>query len=100
MTLGEVLDAAAATAGVKPMAGDAGETVWSSGDLVFAVLDPSGAASFRLDPVLAAAARRTPDTGSSERGPEWVTFRPPAVDPHAVDRATAWFQAAARRAGS
>jgi hypothetical protein len=100
MTLGEVLAAAGATAGIEPTAGDAGETVWSSGDLVFAVIDPSGAASFRLDPVLAAAARRTPDAGSSERGPEWVIFRPPAVDQHAVDRATAWFLAAARRVGS
>jgi hypothetical protein len=101
MTLGEVLDAAAAMVGVEPTGGDGAETTWASGGIVYAVLGASGAAaSFRLDAVLAAAARRTPDAGPSDRGDEWVTFAPQVVDAHAVDRATAWFLAAARRAGS
>lgn len=76
-----------------------GATTWSMEDVAFATLDAAGTtASFRLDPVLAGAARRTPDTGPSFLGPEWVEFRPAVVDAHAADRATAWFLAAIRRA--
>jgi hypothetical protein len=56
------------------------------------------AAEFRLDPAVAGAARRTPDTAASERGPEWVRFAPSTLDPHAADRAVAWLGSAARRA--
>ena len=77
-----------------------GATTWSMDGVAFAALDASGStASFRLDPVLAGAARRTPDTGSSFLGSEWVDFRPALLDAHAADRATAWFRAAIRRAG-
>ena len=103
MTLREVLEDAAALVGDEApgaVAVDgAGVTTWSSRGTDFAALDAAGAtAAFRLDPVLAGAARRTPDVGASARGAEWVEFRPAALDGHAIDRATAWFLAALRRA--
>ena len=63
----------------------------------FARLEPATAA-FRLDAVLAPAALRTPDTSTSPLGPEWVGFAPPVIDSFAVDRASAWLEAAWRRA--
>lgn len=103
MTLREVLDDAAALAGADgSLAVDvdaAGAISWSSGGTEFANVDATGlTAAFRLDTVLAGAARRTPDVGSSSRGADWVEFRPPVLDGHATDRATAWFLAALRRA--
>ena len=56
------------------------------------------AAEFRLDPLVAKAALRTPDTSPSKRGADWVRFSPAAVDGHAVDRAQAWLASAWRRA--
>jgi hypothetical protein len=67
-------------------------------DRAMAIVGADGNASFRLDPAVAAAARRTPDTGESDRGPEWVRFAPADLDAHGVDRARAWFESAARRA--
>jgi hypothetical protein len=104
-TLRDLLEAAAAAADddapwpiIAERAAD-GSTTWSMEDVAFASLDASGTtASFRLDPVLAGAARRTPDTGASFLGPDWVEFRPTVLDGHAADRATAWFLAAVRRA--
>ncbi|MBI3751644.1 MAG: hypothetical protein HY263_08335 [Chloroflexi bacterium] len=52
----------------------------------------------RLDPAIARAATRTPDTAPSDRGPEWVRFAPRELDDHAVDRLEAWFAFARRRA--
>jgi hypothetical protein len=46
----------------------------------------------RLDPRVAAAALRTPDTTPSVRGPGWVSFAPETFDRYAVDRATAWLE--------
>lgn len=76
-----------------------GVMTWSVGDRAFAVLGPSGV-EIRLDPPIAAAATRTPDTGPSARGPEWVRFDPKEIDGHAVDRLRAWLELAYRRAGS
>lgn len=99
-TLRETLSVAAGQAGVTPAVAPDGAMEWARDANTFATLDARGSrAAFRLDPVLATAARRTPDTGSSSRGPEWVEFEPGALDGHAIDRATAWFAAAARRAG-
>jgi hypothetical protein len=56
-------------------------------------------AELRLDPEVAEAARRTPSTGASQRGPDWVVFAPPELDQHARDRAEAWFLSAWRHAG-
>jgi hypothetical protein len=99
MTLAEVLAAAAADAALEPGQVSETGTVWSVGELAYATLDASGAvAAFRLDPVLAGAARRTPDTRPSSHGEAWVEFAPRALDDHGADRARAWFIAAARRA--
>jgi hypothetical protein len=100
MTLAEVLTAAAAALDIEPEADAGGETSWRRGTTTFAALDATGlVASFRLDQTLAAAAQRTPDVSASSRGPVWVEFSPSELDGHALDRATAWFQAAHRRAG-
>jgi hypothetical protein len=98
--MGEVLAAAAASLPDRPAtASDAGgATEWSAGDVAFARLERDGTAEFRLAPAVAAAARRTPDTMDSSRGPDWVRFRPGDLDGHAIDRATAWFGSAWRRA--
>jgi hypothetical protein len=75
-----------------------GVVTWSRGSAPFAALDASGI-EVRLDAVIAVAASRTPDTAPSARGPEWVRFSPPELDPHALDRLEAWLQLAYRRAG-
>ena len=74
-----------------------GVMTWSAGDRAFATLGPSGV-EVRLDPPIADAARRTPDTGPSPRGPEWVRFDPRELDGHATDRLRAWLELAYRRA--
>lgn len=74
-----------------------GATTWSHRGKPFAVLGPTGI-EIRLDPAIAAAATRTPDTAPSPRGPEWVRFSPRELDGHAVDRLEAWFELAYRRA--
>ena len=99
LTLADVLDAAAEGVDRVKVVTDEGATTWSLGSVSFAALDGSGA-SFRLDPLVAAAALRTPDTGPSPRGADWVSFSPSVVDDHAIDRAEAWFLSAARRASS
>jgi hypothetical protein len=70
---------------------------WRRGGRAFAAAG-GGAAEFRLDPLVAKAALRTPDTQPSNRGAEWVRFSPQALDDHAVDRAEAWLASAWRRA--
>jgi hypothetical protein len=70
---------------------------WSIDGIVFATADDVRA-EFRLAPPVAAAALRTPDTGPSARGADWVVFTPAALDGHAIDRATAWLASAWRRA--
>ena len=72
-------------------------TTWSRAGLPFGVLGPDGI-ELRLDPAIAAAATRTPDTAPSPRGAEWVRFNPRELDGPAVDRLTAWFELAYRRA--
>jgi hypothetical protein len=87
---------AADRADARPSTAD-GITTWSRGGTTFAVLGSEGV-ELRLDPAIAAAATRTPDTGPSPRGTEWVRFNPRELDGHAVDRLTAWFDLAYRRA--
>lgn len=50
----------------------------------------------RLGRDIADAARRTPGTGPSDRGDEWVSFSPGAWNEHAIDRLRAWFRVAWR----
>lgn len=75
-----------------------GSMTWSRGQTAFAVLSGSSV-ELRLDPAIAAAALKTPDTAASERGPEWVRYAPPTLEGHDLDRLTAWFALAHRRAG-
>ncbi len=75
-----------------------GVVTWSRGGAPFAALGPDGI-EIRLDPPIAAAAARTPDTAPSPRGPEWIRFSPRELDDHAVDRLEAWLELAYRRAG-
>jgi hypothetical protein len=73
-------------------------TTWSLGAMTFAVVD-GGTIELRLDPPVAAAALKTPDTAASQRGPEWVRYAPRTLEGHDLDRLTAWFALAHRRAG-
>jgi hypothetical protein len=101
VTVGAVLREAAASAGLDIADLPEGGTAFLVGDTRVAIVSVDGStAEFRLDPAVAAAAQRTPDTSTSERGPDWVRFSPTDVDGHAVDRAVAWLGSAARRAGA
>jgi hypothetical protein len=66
-------------------------------DRLFAIVSPR-TLEVLLDPIVAAAAARTPDTRPSERGPGWVRFEPRAAHPFALDRAEAWLRSAHRLA--
>jgi hypothetical protein len=98
-TLREVLDAAAAaTPDARIAPTDTGAITWSARGTVFAELSPDGGSvSFLLDPIVAAAAARTPDVRRSARGPGWIELTPRFVDGHVVDRAGAWFLSGHRR---
>lgn len=74
-------------------------TEYRRGGVRFAVVDSTGA-ELRLNPEIAEAARRTPSTTGSDRGPDWVRFAPPEIDRHAIDRGEAWFLSAWRAASS
>ena len=52
----------------------------------------------RLEPLVATAALRTPDTTESSRGRGWVRFAPAALDRFAADRVIAWIEHAWRHA--
>lgn len=97
LTLRDVLDAAAEDLDDLRLGGVGSTVSWAVGDTVFAAID-GGRAEFRLDPLVARAALRTPYTGPSARGAEWVAFAPEILDDGAVDRAEAWFLSAYRRA--
>ena len=99
LTLDELLAAAAEGLSGVTTADDGSIRTWSAGGQLFATLH-DGAAEFRLDPTIAGAALRTPDTAPSSRGPGWLAFTPAALDDAATDRAEAWFLSAHRRAVS
>jgi len=97
--LGEARDEVSARP--APGASDASSraTEWSVDGRTFATLDQAGTTvDLRLDPAVARAATRTPDTTPSKRGPEWVRFAPVLLDDPAIDRLEAWFAFAARHA--
>jgi hypothetical protein len=98
-TLAATLDEAAAELedAERSVAVDGKTVEWSIGGITFAAVGV-GRAEFRLDPMVGAAALRTPDTSASERGRDWVAFTPADLDRHAIDRATAWLASAWRRA--
>ena len=97
-SLARLLDELAALAPDIEASNANGVSTWARAGRVFATTGPSGV-ELRLDKAIAAAATRTPDTAPSPRGPEWVRFNPRELDGHAVDRVTAWFDLAYRRAG-
>ncbi len=97
LTLRDVLDAAAEELPDVRRSGAAAAVSWAVADLAFATLG-EGRAEFRLDPLVARAALRTPDTAPSTRGLDWVAFAPETLDDAAIDRAEAWFLSAYRRA--
>ncbi len=99
MNLREALDEALADLEDVEPGEDGGGVEWRRGGLRFAAL-AGDAAEFRLDPLVAKAALRTPDTSPSKRGADWVRFSPAVVDGHAVDRAQAWLASAWRQAES
>lgn len=100
MSLRGVLEAAATgLPDVVISTGPGGSLQWSHGGQAFAALSENGsAAEFALDAAVAVAAARTPDVIASGRGPGWVRFSPSVLDDHGVDRASAWFVSAHRRA--
>lgn len=96
---GLLTEAAETLAGVSASTDASGGLIWDRTGRPFATSSGDGATTeFRLDPAVAAAALRTPDTGPSRRGPDWISFRPAGLDDHALDRAEAWFGSAWRRA--
>ena len=99
MNVADVLREAADSSGVVSADAAEGGRAYLVGDTTVAVASADGSsAEFRLDPAVAAAAQRTPDTFASERGPDWVRFSPTELNEHAIDRAVAWLGSAARRA--
>ena len=100
MSLGALLtETAEELAGVSATVESSGGTLWDRTGRAFAVVSSDGlVAEFRLDPAVADAALRTPDTSRSRRGQDWVRFSPETPDDHALDRGEAWFGSAWRRA--
>jgi len=76
-----------------------GEMTYQRNRRVFAVRPERDVVEFRLSEDIAEAAQRTPDTGTSARGADWVRFSPSSWDEHAADRLDAWFRVAWRFAG-
>ena len=97
LTLTDVLGAAAEGLAGVSVDDDGALTTWSAGGHPFAHL-AAASAEFHLDPAVARAALRTPDTSPSGRGLGWVAFTPDVLDDAAVDRAEAWFLSAHRQA--
>ena len=99
MTLRELLTEAGEALVDVSVTSDAHGLVWDRTGRPFATSSADGlTAEFRLDPAVAVAALRTPDTKPSRRGPDWISFEPAGLDDHALDRAEAWFASAWRRA--
>lgn len=96
-SLQELFDELADQADVETADSSGGVREYLRAGRVFAAAD-DGAAEVLLHPEIAEAARRTPATNASARGPAWVRFSPPELDDHALDRAEAWFLSAWRAA--
>jgi hypothetical protein len=95
-TLGDVL------AGLLDEAGEVETPVdreYARGGVTFAARPTDDVVELRLGEEIGEAAMRTPETGPSGRGPDWVRFAPHEWDEHAFDRLEAWFLVAWRFAG-
>ncbi len=95
--IGAVIEATAADLEAVDRQAVDGGVEWSTGGIIFAAVS-GDRAEFRLARPVVAAALRTPDTTTSDRGPDWVAFAPRQFDGHAIDRAAAWLASAWRRA--
>ena len=95
--IGALIEATAADLEAVDRQAVDGGAEWSTGGIVFAAVS-GDRAEFRLARPVVAAALRTPDTSTSDRGPDWVAFKPRQLDGHAIDRAAAWLASAWRRA--
>jgi hypothetical protein len=97
MLAGLVLEVVGQLADVDRIDADEG-TVWQRSGRPFAAL-ATDTLEVRLQPPVARAALRTPDTGPSRRGEGWVRFAPPpSLDQFAADRVAAWIESAWRHA--
>jgi hypothetical protein len=76
---------------------DGEATIFSRAGHPFAAVAAS-ALEARLEPLVATAALRTPDTTESPRGRGWVRFSPASLDRFAADRVIAWIEHAWRHA--
>ena len=97
LSLADILAASAEEVDGIATDADGASTTWSAAGRVFATLS-GDRAEFHLDPLVVRAALRTPDTGPSPRGTEWIAFAPGVLDDPSVDRAEAWFLSAHRLA--
>jgi hypothetical protein len=97
VTLADTLDAESAALGGVERRATSGGTEWTVGGTAFAAA-VADTAEFRLGPVVATAARNTPDVAASSRGSDWVAFTPRELDRYSIDRAVAWFGSAYRNA--
>jgi hypothetical protein len=97
VTLAEMFDEAVASVGSVDRRDVNGGVEYLVDEQPFAALT-GDTAEFRLDRLVGRAALGTPDAMPSPRGPEWIAFRPAALDRFASDRATAWFLSALRHA--
>ena len=97
VSIGEAIEGlAAAATGVERAQSGQGVEFQIAGQ-PFARLGGSEA-SFRIGSDIVRAALRTDGTRASPLGADWITFSPLRFDRYALDRATAWFELAARRA--
>jgi hypothetical protein len=97
-SLGQLADSLANEAGEVQAESSGTGRQYSRAGALFAVAG-DGWLELRLQPEVAEAAARTPDTSLSPRGAGWIRFAPAELDGHAVDRAQAWFLSAWRHAG-
>ncbi len=96
-TLDERVEAVIEELGSVTRTRDGESVACAAAGRVFAVLMPD-LLEVALDPAIAAAALRTPDTLPSTRGAGWIAFTPAVIDRFALDRADAWVRLAHRRA--
>jgi hypothetical protein len=94
-SLGDVLDALIEEAAdVETLV----DREYSRNGVAFAARPEEDVVELRLGNEIGEAALRTPNTGPSSRGPDWVRFAPPLWDEMAFDRVEAWFRVAWRLA--
>ena len=97
VSLGEAIEVLAARLPAVKRVQQGDGTEFSVAGQPFARLD-GVEASFRIGSDIVRAAVRTDGTRASALGADWIAFSPLRFDRYALDRATSWFELAARRA--